>query len=435
MIQKTKEGSKLKTEQWQGERSKKRLKTSQEASGLMKKSNEEMLEGIARGGHLIFGDGPRELIRSMGLYYHCHAWWSAVFAAKQMDRHYHDVLKQKGYFNSLAGGYESITLGYALDNNPKAAPYGGIPKISAWIIDRASSTRVYEHYAREFGCPLYFMDFTHPTNIPSRWWEIEDWGNPPMVEQWTKEFEGCARFLEALTGKSYNEAKLREVLEIADETCEYYWKATDLACTTVPAPISVTDAFAEVAVYNWHQGEKWTLEHAKQYYEEIKKRVDNKEAVCPNEKVRLLWLTTLPIWFSLGFYNYWEESHGAVFIADNYISAAAKIMYHDRSNPLKAMALRRHLRYGAATPTAAAEYAVHTVEKCKADGVILPIRGGTAYRGEMFILETLKRHGTPTLIINYDPVDSQNWDDSAMKAKVTVFIESLKPFKNKNPKK
>ena len=398
----------------------------------MKKYNDMVRDEISKGGNLILGDGPRELIRSMGLYFQCHAWWSSVFAAKQLDRHYHDVLKQHRYFTSLAGGYtggyESITLGYALDYNPEIAPYGGIPKPSAWIIDRAEDARVYELYAREFGCPLYFMDFAQITNIPHRWWEIEDWGEPHIIEQWTKEFEGCARFLEALTGKSYSEAKLRDYLEIADETCEYYSMATDLACATIPAPISVTDAFAEVAVYNWHQGEQWALEHAKNYYKEIKDRVDNKQAICPDERVRLLWLATLPVWFNLGFYNNWEESHNAVFIAWNYISSAEKIIYHDHSNPAQAMALRRHLRYIPANPTANAEYTVYAAKKCKIDGVVIPTSGISR---DTFVIGALERAGIPTLLISYDPVNSKDWNEIEMRDVTTKFIESLAQSKQR----
>jgi benzoyl-CoA reductase subunit B len=414
------------TEVWRGDKSKKRMVTSQEAIGLMKKYMGEIRDGVAKGEHLIFGDGPRELVKSMGMYYLCNAYYASVLAAKQKYDYYQGILEQHGYFSNLAGGYESLIMGYSFDKNPEVAPYGGFPKPTAIIIDRADSVSVYELYAREFGCPLYFMDFAQITKVPSRWWEDECWGEPHVLDQWTKEFEGCARFLEAITGKSYSETKLREYLERADKTCEYYSKAIDLACTTVPAPISVTDAFAEVSVYNWHQGEEWVLEHARKYYEEVKERVDKGEAVCPDERVRLLWYATLPIWFSLGYYNYWEESHGAVFIARNYLSAASRIIYHDRTNPLRAMALRRHLRYIPASPTAAAEHAVWEVEKYKIDGVIIPTVRGSA-RGDMFVNEALKRAGVPTLQISYDPVNSRDWNDAEMKAVTTSFIESLKP--------
>src|SRR5690606_38062379 len=46
------------------------------------------------------------------------------------------------------------------------------------------------------------------------------------------------------------------------------------------------------------------------------------EAACPNEKLRLLWVGR-GLWGDMGFYQRWEESHGAVFICSMYLSLAA----------------------------------------------------------------------------------------------------------------
>lgn len=414
-------------EAWRGEKSKKLLKCSQDATLHQREYISEMRERIAQGEHLIFGDGPRELIYSMGIHFVLQVFYGSLLSAKQMYDYYMDRLEQEGYFSDGCS-YCALPLGYLLDKKPEIAPWGGLPKPVAVMEEGHCDTvnKIFELYARALNVPFYAMSFAHRVDIPARWWECEE-GEFHVVDQWVKEYEGCASFLEALTGRRYNPTKLREYLDLADQSCEYYWKATDLACTTVPSPISVSDVFANVSAYNYHQATQWGLEHAKKFYAEVKERVDKGEAACPNERVRLMWADTVPIWFSLGFYNTWEESHGAIFIPRNYFDMAQRVIYHDRSDPLRALALRRHLRYTFPSPTAAAEYLMYTAKKFKVNGVITPLNYSCRKPHQLFVAEALEREGIPTLKIVYDPFNAKAWDDAKMKATFTSFIESITP--------
>ena len=365
-----------KGEAWRGNRSKKRLKTAMEATELNKKYNAKMWDDIAKGAHFIFGYGPMELLNSMGLYLVLPVTYGSILSAKQMYAYYQGVLEQHGYFSSLSN-YDSLVLGYAFDKKPEIAPYGGLPKPSAIVAGYVNDIAVYELYAREFGCPIYFMEDPYrQAKIPPKWWENGDWRDPRIIDFCANELEGCVRFLESITGKRYSDTRLREYLERADEMAEYYWRACDLAYTTIPAPISATDTFAEVSIYETHFGEEWALEHVKKFYAEIRERVENKEAVCPNERIRLLWAST-PLWFNLGFYNAWEESHGAVFFESNYLPRAQRMIQYDRSNPLRANLLRRHMLYTGPSPLAAAEFYIDQAIKYHIDGVILTYAGPT----------------------------------------------------------
>jgi benzoyl-CoA reductase subunit B len=413
---------KVKTSTWIGEKGKKHLQIINEATALDKEYRNKMWEGLAKGEQFIFGYGPLELFNSMGLYYVIPPAYGSIIAAKQMYSYYQGVLEKRGYSPSLSR-YDSLVLGYAFDKKPEKAPYGGLPKPSAVIESNTETPGLFELYAREFGCPLYFMDTVKNTKIPPRWWESEDWGDPDIVEQWVTEMEGCADFLESVTGKPYSETKLREYLERANETCDYYQKMADLAYTTIPSPISASDIYSEVSVFETHLGEEWALEHARKLYQEVKERVEKGQSVCPDERVRLIW-SWPPLWFSLGFYNHWEESHGAVFLNWDYMARAGTHIIHDLRRPLKAQALRRNLRYRNQGPIAESEYAVYQAKKYKVDGVIIPISpSGTR---DLFIPEALEKEGIPVLKVVCEPFNSQDWDDDKMKALVTKFIESLK---------
>ncbi|MBN1227231.1 MAG: 2-hydroxyacyl-CoA dehydratase [Deltaproteobacteria bacterium] len=422
--------SKQEGKAWQGSRSKKRLKSAKEATVLNREYNARMWEDIVKGEQFIFGYGPMELFNSMGLYLVLPVTYGSVLAAKQMYDYYQGKLEDQGYFSSLSN-YESLPLGYCFDKKPEIAPYGGLPKPSAVVAGFVSEVATYELYAREFDCPIYFMEDPYrQTIIPHRWWECPEWRDSHIIDFCVRELEGCVRFLESVTGKRYSDTRLREYLDRADEMAEYYWKISDLACTTIPAPISATDCYSEVAVFETHFGEEWALEHVKNLYAEVKEKVDNGEAVCANEKVRLLWAST-PLWFNLGFYNTWEESHDAVFLETLYLPRGQWMIQHDRSNPIRANFLRRHMKYSGSSPMAASELCIDQAIRYKADGVILPRRGASRdpMANTMFVAEALNRAGIPTLTLDYQPLNSRAWDDAEMRALVTKFIESLRPKK------
>jgi benzoyl-CoA reductase/2-hydroxyglutaryl-CoA dehydratase subunit BcrC/BadD/HgdB len=163
-------------------------------------------------------------------------------------------------------------------------------------------------------------------------------------------------------------------------------------------------------------------------YAEVKERVDNGIAAVPNERVRILW-SSIPPWFNLGFFNQWEESHGAVFLTDTYIAKAQRMIQRDRTNPIRASMLKRHMTYSGSSPMAAAEVVIQKAREYKCDGVIVPKRGASRdlASNSPFVEEFVRRAGIPVIALDFEPTNSSSWDDEKIRAQVTEFIESLKP--------
>ncbi|WP_026556557.1 2-hydroxyacyl-CoA dehydratase family protein [Arthrobacter sp. 35W] len=412
---------------WKGARSKKRLASSAEATALNRAYTARMWQDIANGESFVFGYGPMELFNAMDLYLVLPVQYGSVMAAKQLFEHYQGAIDDRGYFRSLAN-YESLPLGYCFNPDPETAPYGGLPKPSAIVGGYMTEPAIYELYAREFGSPIYLMDDPHrQASVPPRWWEGRDWRNEDMINFNVREFEGCVRFLESVTGKPYSETRLREYLRRADEMAEYYWKITDLAYKSAgPAPFTASEAYTEVGIFETHFGHEWALDHVKGMYREVKDKVENREAAVEGERIRLLWGGT-PLWFNLGFYNAWEESHGAIFVETMYLPRAQRMMQPDRSNALRAAYLRRHMKYTGPSPKSAAELVVAQSRDYRIDGVVLPARGATreSSASSRFMAEALRREGIPALFLDYSPFDNAAWDEEAMRAQVTEFIEQI----------
>jgi benzoyl-CoA reductase/2-hydroxyglutaryl-CoA dehydratase subunit BcrC/BadD/HgdB len=412
--------------QFKGARSIKRLASSSDATKLNRAYLERMWGDIADGASFVFGYGPMELFNAMDLYLVLPVQYGSVMAAKQQFDHYQGAIEDRGYFRSLAS-YESLPLGYCFDRDPTRAPYGGLPKPAAVVGGYMTDPAIYELYARELGSPLFLMEDPHQQEqIKARWWENE-FRDPGIVDFSVNEFKRCVRFLESVTGKPYSETKMRDYLARADEMCRLYDEISSLAYETPgPAPYTATDAYAEVAIFETHFGHEWALDHVKKLHQEVKERVENGVTAVPHERTRILWTGT-PLWFNLGFYNAWEESHGAIFVETMYLPRAKRLIQPDTSDALRATFLRRHMKYTGPSPRAAAELLLHQVRQYRIDAVILPSRGATreASASSHYMAAALRKAGIPAMVVDYSPFGASEEEGEAMHARVTEFIESV----------
>jgi benzoyl-CoA reductase subunit B len=414
---------------WRGTRSKKRLASATAATTLNRGYNQRMWNDVANGAPFVFGYGPVELFNAMGLYLILPVQYGSVIAAKQMYAHYQGIIDELGYFPSLAN-YESLALGYCFRPEPEIAPYGGLPAPTAIVASSTQDVQVYELYARAFNSPMFFMDGPqhHAGEVPERWWLTRrEWLCAANVDFNVQELRSCVRFLESTTGRYLSNRRLAQYLARADEMCRYYGKITDLAYHAAKSPVTAADFYAEVAIFETHFGEEWALEHVKEMHDEVAALVRDGTAACEDERVRLLWAGT-PLWFNLGFYNRWEESHGAIFLEAMYMPRAQRMIQQPSGDLLRDALMRRYHNFHGPTPSAAVELYLAQVRDYRLDGVVLPARGGSTReaRNTAKLIDAGLRHaGVPTLTLEYSPLNSVDWDDETIGTRVTAFIESI----------
>ena len=252
-------------------------------------------------------------------------YWNSIIATKRMTEYYGDVLTKRGY----PVNYFAMGLASTIDNDPETAPWGGLPKPALIIGGTKSDTemKVLEIWAREYDCPFFPLDFgldavpelpKYPP--PPRWWEMmeDHWDeliDPRRLDLRVEEEKALINFIEVTTGKKLSMAKLEQGLELLNEQEMLWGKARDLIAETVPCPVSLRD---QLAVYQaqWHRGTVRGRDFIKAYYEEVRERVENGVAACPNEKLRLLWMGgTPPSWA-----RWAEDKYGAVCVASLFSS-------------------------------------------------------------------------------------------------------------------
>jgi benzoyl-CoA reductase/2-hydroxyglutaryl-CoA dehydratase subunit BcrC/BadD/HgdB len=249
---------------------------------------------------------------------------------------------------------------------------------------------------------------------PRRWDEMID---PAMLDLHVEESRGLIQYLEQTTGKRFCETRFKAVLDLVNETEEYFVKARDLIARTRPAPISISDTFTSVMMPQWHRGTVWARDAARQFYEEVRSRVDQGEAACPGERVRLAWLGA-GLWFNVGFYEAFMERYGAVFVWSMYLGYAADayIRYGDEDR-LRTLSARyaAFTQYLSIEPWASGWY-VKEAQLNQIDGVVML---GGAWP---FLDAALAKAGIPLLRLSGHNVDSRQWNEAALSEALDAFI-------------
>lgn len=379
-------------------------------------------------------DVPLEILRAMDIPFVVNQWWAAICSAKQMSPRYFELLSDNGYRDDLCS-YCATAFAGSMDSEPEKGPWGGLPKPTLAItrLTCDSQGRIFELLAKNYGAKFYPMENTIPTYVPDKWWEkaSDDWENLYQKERLdaaVEELKGLIRFFEMETGRMFDENKLIEVMNLINEQESYYKKARDLIAETSPAPVTIADTVNAVMQAQWQRGTKWAAEHARKFYEEIETMVKNGHQACPGEKIRLMWIGR-GLWFNLGFYQYFEEKYGAVFVWSMYLAmgADAYIRNNPEKDPLRALAARfigmedfLHM------PPWNAEWFVSEAKHNNIDGVVylVPENCMQAVEGSYFITKRLEDAGIPVLQLRADPVDARKWNQESMSVAVEDFLKT-----------
>jgi benzoyl-CoA reductase/2-hydroxyglutaryl-CoA dehydratase subunit BcrC/BadD/HgdB len=426
--------------EFRGERSRKFLEASKVVTDYQKQYYQELKERSAQGEKVIWTNVgvPMEILHAMDIPVIFNPHWSAITAAKQMSAHYLDRMNERGYFRDLCR-YCSMPLGYFFDDKPELAPWGGVPKPDAIIMDMLCDpiVKIGELMGRELGVPFYFWDRGMIATPPVHdvWEKADDFEVHTYKESWSvdyavKETEGFINFLEALTGKHLKKAKLREAMERSNEQFEIIGEVMDLAAR-VPTPMRMGDHMANLISTQFYRGHEFGLAQAKRLYEEVKERVDKEVPAYKNERIRLMF-SGVPNWFTPGFYDSFEEQYGAVFVWMGYLTMVPRsLIRKDLSDPLRAVAAR-YVNYAYPLhPPWFSSLLLREAKKFKIDGIVLEKTESCRFLSgpTQICTRILEKHGIPSFVHEADMVDARDWDDSKMKTKMINFIEMIEQGK------
>jgi benzoyl-CoA reductase/2-hydroxyglutaryl-CoA dehydratase subunit BcrC/BadD/HgdB len=381
-------------------------------------------------------DTAHEIFHVMEIPVISNQWWSAYIAAKQLSTRYFNVLEEKG-FPSTSCRYCALGLACTLDGNPARAPWGGLPRP---VVITARLTcdciqRVFSQWAEAYKTRFYPFEAPGWTHKDPRWFDRSriEWREvyePQRIELHVEEMKGLIRWLEAETGRTFDDGKLAALMQRINEQEELMLDAARLVGSTRPCPVSIAEQMANVMIPQWHRGSSWALAHARRFRDEVRDRVERGSAGSERERIRLMWIGA-GLWHDPGFYDALQERHGAVFVWAMYLPfAGAQYLRDDAGDPLRALASRvcsmnevLHL------PPWMNEWVVSEARRCAIDAavILVPSHNRQAVSGTKIAKLALESAGVPTLEIEADMVDATQWDRAQAVAHVSEFLAARVP--------
>jgi benzoyl-CoA reductase subunit B len=381
---------------------------------------------------IVQADMPFELFQVMDVPVVSNQWWAAVISAKRLAPRCFDELNARGFHDGLCH-YCSLPLACTLAGDSVEAPWGGLPK-PALISARLTCDciqRVFEIWAEALGTEFVPIDNPGSTELPPRWWELsrrnwEQLFEARRLDFTVEQFHVLIRALERITGRSFDLKALARLMESVNRQEEYFEEAREWICKARKVPVRIAEQITNVMAAQWLRGTDWAVEHARKFRDEIRNRVESGIAVCPEEKLRLMWVGA-GLWHDADFYTAFEARYGAVFAWSMYLAFGPDgYIRYGLSDPLRALASRIvSMNEQLHNPPWANEWVLDQAKRHRIDGAIVLMPSGTpsAASGTLFIERALEKAGIPVMSLRADVVDSRGWDGQAMRDQVARFIE------------
>lgn len=249
---------------------------------MLKRHYQEARDAKANGQLVCWSTSiaPQELLTTMGivtLYPENHA--AAIGARKDAPRFIAHT-ESMGYSSDLCS-YARVNLAYAeiLESNAENMPLPDLLLCTSNICHTV--IKWYENLSKELNIPLIMFDtpFNHTD-------EVQEHNATYMKAQ----ILHAITQLEEITGRTFDYDKLAKVMEISNETAEWWNQATAIAAHD-PSPLNGFDLFNYMAVIVFARGTEEGRDLFKLWYEELKAKLDRGEGPWKDKdaEYRVLW--------------------------------------------------------------------------------------------------------------------------------------------------
>jgi len=432
-------------------------KTTGEKSTETAKRVRRMVKGLAQQAHearargdpiayLFIASFYDDILRAMDIVTVGTENYAGLCAAKMDAERFLAKAETEGYPRYLCT-YATCGLGFdairrELGEMPPNAPDGGMepPNVMLGTGMMICDPRYkwYQAAQRYTNAPMHILGLLNPavyyTHVDFR--EVRDY----YIKYATEELRGLVDFLERQLGRKMDWDRLSEVVDLSERTTKVWYDAYQLR-KAVPCPMPTEDALNAMVPGFFMMGTQEAYDFYRELYDEIKHRVDNRIGVIPDEKYRLLWALSLPPWYGLVIFNYFETL-GAVF--------PIEVVYHPPlpfempasvTDPLERMARRFYDGFThwyekaqGHTGNPWVEWFLELIQEYKLDGVVFhqAMTCRTIHCGQLHQINVLKEHSDiPVLMLEGDIIDARNYNEANTHAKIDTFIEILEAYKER----
>lgn len=261
---------------------------------------------------------------------------------------------------------------------------------------------------------MFDMPFNHTFDVPQH-----------SITYMRGQIEHAIMRLEEISNKKFDYDKFGEIMEISNQTCEWWKKATDLA-KAKPSPLNGFDMFNYMAMIVCMRGKKEGSEIFKLWYEELKEKTLNgigpwKDA---DEKYRILW-DGIACWPHLGVTYKILKKYGINMVTSTY-PESWNIRYE--KNDLDGMALayssnyaNRNLDYGTGN-------VIKLVNDFELDGIVY--HSNRSCKLMDFRQYEVQRRievstGIPSVIFDGDQTDPRVFSEAQYETRIQALLEMM----------
>ncbi|WP_166999423.1 2-hydroxyacyl-CoA dehydratase family protein [Paramicrobacterium fandaimingii] len=406
-----------------------RLRAATEATRYQKKWFLDVARRAREGEPIAFvnADAPHEILRALDIPYVVTQWWSSIIAAKRMSPAALERVAAAG-LPDFSVQYDAIPLGEQ-DLPADDRPWGGLPQPTFAIAERSGDVtqKIFEQWGERDGTETFLLSRTGADPAPPRWWELvprrwEEAFGSARIDLLEDEIGELTAWLEERTGRVLDRGRLARILDLGNEQAEWNRRTRDLIAEARPTPVTVNDTMPAVMVPQWHRGSEWAVGAARSLYENVAERVERGDAVCRDEKLRLMWVGR-GLWSDLDMYRRFQDEFGAVFVWSMYLAIAADGYARYGDDPMRTLAARFvGITDQLYVPPWSNEWYVKEALAHGVDGVVHLVADDTPGAG--LISEALEKEGIPVLEIRANNADQRSSSAARIPERITDFLRT-----------
>ncbi len=393
------------------------LSSAKEVTDLVVAHYMSAVQAHSEGRHVAWSTAvapPSELLYSIGVQPLFPENYACVSTVMKATREMFNVSEAQDLSRDLCS-YTRCVMGAVLGCE---SPLGGMEKPDILVsIKNVCITYLkwWQLMANELKRPLYVIDCPRITE------EIDEYHVRYVAEQ----LRNLGSELEKITGRTLDEAKLKEAVQLSDKAAEL-WRTVLEHRKSRPCPMGVTDSSAAMFPIVASAGTNEAVEYYQKLLAEVSDRVKEGVGVIEDEKYRLL-LSGIPFWHHLNLFNYLETKFGAVFVYELY-TATWGITSLNLAKPYESLAFKMLYNPTNMPQTWLEKWVTKLVKDFDVDGMVL-FSSRSCKATSILNIAVQKflreRHGIPSVVIEADHTDDRAYSDAQAKAKLDVFMEVL----------
>lgn len=394
-------------------------------NSLVAKHYEEALQAKADGKPVVWATSisPQELLETMDLttvYPENHA---AAIGARKEALQFIEHSEGKGYSADICS-YARVNMGYV---ELKHAEAQDIPQPDLiFCCSNICNTVIkwYENIAKQLDIPLIMFDmpFNHTYDVPQH-----------SIQYMRGQMDHAIKQLEDFTRKKFDYDKLGEVMDLSNNTCEWWKKATDWAKCT-PSPLNGFDMFNYMAMIVCMRGNKDGETLFKLWHDELESKA--KEGKGPwnsaDENYRVMW-DGIACWPHLSTTFKTLKKYGVNMVTSTY-PESWNIRYE--KNDLTGMAKAYASNYANRNLDYDTQNVSKLVTDFSLDGIIYHSNRSCKlmdFRQYEVQRRVTEMTGIPSVVFDGDQTDPRNFSEAQYETRVQALVEMME--KNKELKR